>query len=80
MRSRMLLVSTVLLVLVGAVQADPTVAEISHREFQAVNSNDYDQAYSATDMVILEGIVLHNPADIELIKTGPHPTRLKLTE
>ncbi len=36
---------------------------VSHREFQAVNGSG-EQTYQATQTVILEGIVLHNPADM----------------
>jgi hypothetical protein len=43
--------------------AEPTVAEITHREFQAVNSTG-EQTYTATNKIILEGILLHNPADM----------------
>ena len=43
--------------------AEPTVAEVTHREFQAVNSTG-EQAYMATNKVILQGILLHNPADM----------------
>jgi hypothetical protein len=39
------------------------VARVSHREFQAVNGSG-EQTYNATQKVILEGIVLHNPADM----------------
>jgi hypothetical protein len=44
-------------------EAAPTVAEITHSEFQAVNASG-EQTYSATDKVILEGILLHNPTDM----------------
>jgi len=49
--------------LVAVTQAAPTVAEVTHSEFQAVNASG-EQAYNATDKVILEGILLHNPADM----------------
>jgi hypothetical protein len=45
------------------VQAAPTVAEVTHSEFQAVNAAG-EHVYNATDMVALEGILLHNPADM----------------
>lgn len=51
------------LVLCGGVQGDPTIAEVSHLEFQAVDS-DGEQTYVATDKVILEGILLHNPGEM----------------
>ncbi len=44
-------------------RGDPSVARVTHREFQAVNSSG-EQTYNATQKVILEGIVLHNPADM----------------
>jgi hypothetical protein len=44
-------------------EAAPTVAEITHSEFQAVNASG-EQTYNATDKVILEGILLHNPTDM----------------
>lgn len=47
----------------GVLKADPTVAEVTHSEFQAVDASG-EQTYTATQMVILEGIVLHNPADM----------------
>jgi hypothetical protein len=51
------------LLLVSIVEADPTVAEVAHSEFQAVNDSG-EQTYNATDKVILEGILLHHPADM----------------
>ncbi len=47
----------------GIVKAQPTVTEVTHSEFQAVNA-DGEQTYNATEKVILEGILLHNPADL----------------
>ena len=44
-------------------QAAPTVAQITHSEFQAVNASG-EQTYNATEKVILEGILLNNPADM----------------
>jgi len=49
--------------MVAAAQAAPTSAAITHSEFQAVNT-DGEQAYSATEKVTLEGILLNNPADM----------------
>jgi hypothetical protein len=48
---------------VAVTEATPTVAEITHSEFQAVNASG-EQMYNATEKVILEGILLHNPADM----------------
>jgi hypothetical protein len=47
----------------AAAQAAPTVAAVTHREFQAVDA-DGEQTYAATDKVTLEGILLHHPADM----------------
>jgi hypothetical protein len=43
--------------------ADPSVAPVSHRQFQAVNASG-EQTYKATQKAVLEGIVLHQPADM----------------
>ena len=50
------------LVVVGTSRAQ-TVAMVTHSEFQAVNAQG-EQTYTATDKVVLEGILLHNPADM----------------
>jgi len=50
-------------VLAGSLWAQGTVAEVTHREFQAVNAAG-ELTYAATEMVTLEGIVLHNPGDM----------------
>ena len=63
MRSWFLLSLAVMLVSAGTMHADPTVAEVTHRQFQAVNAAG-EQAYAATQKVALEGIVLHNAADM----------------
>ncbi len=63
MRRCFMLVAILTLVVVGTLQADPTVAQVTHREFQAVNASG-EQTYTAAQNVILEGIVLHNPADM----------------
>lgn len=49
--------------LAGSLWAQATVAEVTHREFQAVNAAG-ELTYAATEMVTLEGIVLHNPGDM----------------
>ena len=51
------------LVFVAGVQAAPMAASVTHSEFQAVNASG-EQTYNATEKVILEGILLHNPADM----------------
>lgn len=61
---RLIVLAEVLAFLGGAVaEAAPTVAEVAHSEFQAVNASG-EQTYNATEKVILEGILLHNPADM----------------
>ncbi len=42
---------------------EPTVAEVTHRQLQAVNANGVG-TYSATDKVIIQGIVLNNPEEM----------------
>ncbi|MCL5280806.1 MAG: hypothetical protein M1376_12970 [Planctomycetes bacterium] len=51
------------LVLGGLSRGDPTVARVTHSRFQAVNGSG-EQTYTAAQKVILEGIVLHHPADM----------------
>jgi len=59
-----LVLTTVLSLAFGAiVKAAPTVAEVTHSEFQAVDASG-EHMYNATDRVVLEGILLHNPADM----------------
>jgi len=60
-----LIVLTIVLSLLCSVvvEAAPTVAQITHSEFQAVDAGG-EHVYNATDMVVLEGILLHNPADM----------------
>jgi hypothetical protein len=63
MKSLIVLTTVLSLVFVGVVKAAPTVAKITHSEFQAVDENG-EHVYNLTDKVILEGILLHNPADM----------------
>ncbi|MHC4557439.1 MAG: hypothetical protein ACYS80_09060 [Planctomycetota bacterium] len=63
MKSLIIAATTLSLLLAGVVQADPTVAKVTHSEFQAVDAAG-EQTYNASEKVILEGIVLHNPADM----------------
>ena len=63
MKSFIVLVAVLTLALVGVVQADPTVGQVTHSGFQAVDGSG-EQTYNATDKIILEGILLHNPADM----------------
>ena len=46
-----------------ATKAQPAVARVTHSEFQAVGATG-EQTYKATEKIILEGILLHNPADM----------------
>jgi len=60
----LIVLTTVLSLALGVVaKADPTVAKVAHSEFQAVDASG-EHMYNATDKVILEGILLHNPADM----------------
>ena len=63
MRSIIVLTTVLSLALGVVAKADPTVAEVTHSEFQAVDASG-EHMYNATDKVILEGILLHNPADM----------------
>jgi hypothetical protein len=60
-----LVVSTMVLsfLFVNLTEAAPTVANVTHSDFQAVDAGG-EQIYNATEMVVLEGILLHNPADM----------------
>ena len=63
MRTRTVLGIVLGLMNAGAVYADATVAEVTHWQFQAVSVTG-EQTYNATSKVTLEGILLHNPADM----------------
>jgi len=63
MRSGVSLILLAILAAAGVSRGDATVAKITHRQFQAVNGSG-EQTYTATQKVALEGIVLHNPADM----------------
>jgi len=63
MRSSLILCMLIGLTYEGISRADPSMARVMHREFQVVNAGG-EQTYKATQKVILEGIVLHNPADM----------------
>ncbi|UCD52282.1 MAG: hypothetical protein JSW27_06515 [Phycisphaerales bacterium] len=68
MRHIMFEVSLFAVIFVSSFQGNLSVAQVTHREFQAVDSEG-EQTYQASDKVVLEGIVLHNPAD----KLDPTP-------
>jgi len=53
----------VLLSMVAAAQAAPTLAAVTHSLFQAVSASG-QQMYNASERVSREGILLHNPADM----------------
>jgi len=59
------LLLSVIITLVGAGMswADPAVGQITHRQFQAVSAGG-EQTYTATQKVVLEGILLHQPAEM----------------
>ncbi len=63
MKNLAVLTAIVILSLDVIAKAQPTVARVTHSQFQAVNDSG-EQTYTATDKVILEGILLHNPADM----------------
>jgi len=63
MKRLMVFLLSVNLSLGGGLKAGPTIAQVSHSEFQAVDAAG-EQTYTATDKVILEGILLHNPAEM----------------
>jgi hypothetical protein len=60
----MVLVAMAVLAFVAAVKGDdPTVAEITHQQLQAVDGDGVG-TYSATDKVIVTGIILNNPEEM----------------
>lgn len=63
MASRSLLVVVLGLASANVLGADPAVRQVTHRQFQAVNGSG-EQTYTATQKVALEGILLHQPADM----------------
>ncbi|MBL7107641.1 MAG: hypothetical protein ISS77_08575, partial [Phycisphaerae bacterium] len=63
MKNIIVLTMVISLALGAILKAAPTISEVTHSEFQAVDGSG-EQVYNATDMVILEGILLHNPADM----------------
>jgi len=55
MRRFIVLTAVLSLVLAAVAKAVPTVAEVTHSEFQAVDASG-EHTYNATDKVVLEGI------------------------
>ncbi|UCC97434.1 MAG: hypothetical protein JSW66_16515 [Phycisphaerales bacterium] len=71
MKSIAVLSGVLTLFCVAVAQAAPTVTEVTHSEFQAVNAAG-EQTYNRTDKVVLEGIVLHGPA--QMLDPAPDET------
>ena len=63
MKTFIALIAVLSFVITGIVKAAPTITEVTHSEFQGVDESG-EHVYNATDMVALEGILLHNPADM----------------
>ena len=64
MKSMFVLMMLSCLLFNSVIQADePAVAAVTHSQFQAVNTAG-EQTYNATQKVILDGILLNNPADM----------------
>jgi len=63
MKTFIALIAVLSFVITGIVKAAPTITEVTHSEFQGVDESG-EHVYNATDMVVLEGILLHNPADM----------------
>ncbi len=58
-----ILTGLAVLAVVAGTSIAQSVAQVTHMEFQAVNAQG-EQTYAATEKVVLEGILLHNPADM----------------
>ncbi|HNY79728.1 MAG: hypothetical protein RBS72_18720 [Sedimentisphaerales bacterium] len=63
MRNALVIGTLIGLALTGSLGAQDSVGEVTHMEFQAVNAPG-ESTYTATEKVTLEGIALHNPADM----------------
>ena len=63
MKSLLVLTMALSFLSIDIVKAAPAIANITHSEFQAVDTGG-EQIYNATEMVVLDGILLHNPADM----------------
>ena len=62
-RIMVLAATLVLIFAAGAKGDDPTVAEVTHQQLQAVNEDGVG-TYTATDKVTITGIVLNNPEEM----------------
>jgi hypothetical protein len=63
MRSCLLFIAVVVLAFAGVLRADPTIAQVTHDQFQAVDSSGVG-TYAETDKVVITGIILNNPEEI----------------
>ena len=63
------------LMLVSVAHGQMPAAKVTHRQFQAVDATG-EQTYKAAQRVILEGIVLHHPADMLDPTPDDHITEL----
>lgn len=63
MKDRLAACVLVVLALGGLSWGEPAAAKVTHWQFQAVSGSG-EQTYTAAQKVTLEGIVLHNPADM----------------
>ena len=63
MKSFVITATVLGLICTAVAEAQPTVAEVTHSEFQAVDAAG-EQVYRVSDEVVLEGILLHSPADM----------------
>jgi hypothetical protein len=70
MRQGLMVGVLIVLGMAGVVQADPSVAVVTHQELQAVNANGMG-TYAATDEVVVTGIILNNPEDVLNSTPGP---------
>jgi hypothetical protein len=63
MKSLIVLAMALSFLFVNLAEAAPTVANVTHSDFQAVDASG-EHVYNATEKVAIEGILLHNPADM----------------
>ena len=63
MKSFVITATVLGLICTAVAEAQTTVAEVTDSEFQAVDAAG-EQVYGASDKVVLEGILLHDPADM----------------
>ncbi|MBN1807281.1 MAG: hypothetical protein JW837_18695 [Sedimentisphaerales bacterium] len=63
MKSLIVLMMALSFLFVNLTEAAPTVANVTHSDFQAVDASG-EHVYNTTEKVAIEGILLHNPADM----------------